>query len=123
MPLALYHWQIFRARARWWPTAVLAIALTMGTMNVYAGSAANGRCGRSPAPVRACSGPAGITRTGDLVRATSAGSLGVYVLSPGAATRMLNGTLRVAAFVALASLGFRRGRARPERCRRRHPPG
>jgi amino acid efflux transporter len=141
-------------------TAVLAVALTMGTMNVYTGSSAKlaaalaaeralpawlaGDAHRSIprrplfalAATSACllgALAARITDTGGLVRATSACFLAVYVLSLGAATRILSGALRAAAFVALAlvcvvvvfsstflvapgvaalaSLGFRRGSA------------
>jgi amino acid efflux transporter len=110
-------------------TAVLAVALTMGTMNVYIGSSARlaaalaaegalpgwlaGDAGRSiprrPLVVLAVTGlvllaalAAGIGGTEDLIRATSACFVAVYVLALAAAARMLAGRLRLAAVAALA---------------------
>jgi amino acid efflux transporter len=110
-------------------TAVLAVALTMGTMNVYTGSAAKlaaalaaegalpawfaGDADRSiprrPLLALALSGgcllaalAAGISSTSDLVRATSACFVVVYVLALASAARMLTGGLRAAAVSALA---------------------
>lgn len=110
-------------------TAVLAVALTMGTMNVYVGSSAKlvaalatqgalpawlaGDADRSiprrPLVALAVTGPvllaalaAGIGGTDDLIRATSACFVAVYVLALAAAARMLVGRLRVAAVAALA---------------------
>jgi amino acid efflux transporter len=110
-------------------TAVLAVALTMGTMNVYTASSAKLAAAlateralpawfaggahvsipRRPLFVLAGTSScllgalaAGITSTGGLVRATSACFLAVYLLSLGAATRILSGKLRAAAFAALA---------------------
>jgi amino acid efflux transporter len=110
-------------------TAVLAVALTMGTMNVYIGSSAKlaaalaaegalpawlaGDADRSiprrPLVVLAVTGlvllaalAAGIGGTDDLIRATSACFVAVYVLALAAAARMLVGRLRVAAVAALA---------------------
>jgi amino acid efflux transporter len=110
-------------------TAVLAVALTMGTMNVYVGSSAKlaaalategalpawlaGDADRSiprrPLVVLAVTGlvllaalAAGIGGTDDLIRATSACFVAVYVLALAAAARMLVGRLRVAAVAALA---------------------
>ena len=110
-------------------TAVLAVALTMGTMNVYVGSSAKlaaalaaegalpawlaGDADRSiprrPLVVLAVTGvvllaalAAGIGGTDDLIRATSACFVAVYVLALAAAARILAGRLRVAAVAALA---------------------
>jgi amino acid efflux transporter len=110
-------------------TAVLAVALTMGTMNVYTGSAAKlaaalaadralplwlaGDDGRSaprrPLLALALTGSclllalaAGISSTGDLIRATSACFIAVYVLALASAVRMLAGPLRGGAVAALA---------------------
>ncbi len=110
-------------------TAVLAVALTMGTMNVYTGSTAKlaaalaaeralpawlgGDAHRSiprrPLLALAVTGSCllvalavGISSTADLVRATSACFIAVYVLALASAARMLAGRLRVAAVVALA---------------------
>ena len=110
-------------------TAVLAVALTMGTMNVYLGgfsklaaSLANegalprwlgGDAYRSvprrPLAVIAAVGVAilvallaGVSNTDDLVRATSACFIAVYVLAVYSATRILDGRLRALAWVTLA---------------------
>ena len=109
-------------------TAVLAVALTMGTMNVYTGASAKlaaalaaeralpawlaGDADRSlprrPLVVLAVSGSvllvalgAGLSDAGDLVSATSACFIAVYVLALAAAVRILEGRLRVAALIAL----------------------
>jgi amino acid efflux transporter len=111
-------------------TAVLAVALTMGTMNVYVGGAAKlaaalAHDGALPRFIGA--GPrersiprrplvaigivgsvilvalvAGVGSTDDLVRATSACFVAVYVLALGSAVRILDGGGRVAAAIALA---------------------
>jgi amino acid efflux transporter len=110
-------------------TAVLAVALTMGTMNVYTGAAAKlaaalateralptwfaGDAHRSiprrpllafgaTALVLLAALAAGISSTGALIRATSACFILVYVFALAAAVRMLPGRLRAAALVALA---------------------
>jgi amino acid efflux transporter len=110
-------------------TAVLAVALTMGTMNVYMGGAAKlaaalahegalprwlaGDATRSiprrPLLVLALVGTvvllalgAGFSSAADLVRATSACFVAVYLLSLTSAVRMLAGRIRVAAVVSLA---------------------
>jgi amino acid efflux transporter len=110
-------------------TAVLALALTMGTMNVYTASAAKlaaalgaeralpawlgaGRprsIPRRPLVPLAITGTllllalaAGAASSADLVRATSACFIVVYVLALAAAARILTGRLRAAALVALA---------------------
>jgi amino acid efflux transporter len=110
-------------------TAVLAVALTMGTMNVYTGASAKlaaalaseralpswlaGDAHRSiprrPLLVLAATGAcfllllaAGISSTADLIRATSACFIAVYVLALASAARMLTGHLRAAALIALA---------------------
>jgi amino acid efflux transporter len=110
-------------------TAVLAVALTMGTMNVYIGSAAKlaaslaqeralpawfgGDAFRSvprrPLLVLGLAGTAqlvalasGVASPATLVRATSACFVVVYVLALASAVRILAGPLRVAAAVALA---------------------
>jgi amino acid efflux transporter len=110
-------------------TAVLAVALTMGTMNVYTGASAKlaaalaaeralpswlaGDAQRSiprrPLVVLAATGAcfllllaAGVSSTADLIRATSACFIAVYVLALASAARMLTGQLRAAALVALA---------------------
>jgi amino acid efflux transporter len=107
---------------------VLAVALTMGTMNVYYGGAAKlaaalaeegalprwlaGDAYRSvprrPLIVIAAISVviiaglvAGISSTEDLVRATSACFIAVYVLAIGSAIRILHGRIRIAAFLAL----------------------
>jgi amino acid efflux transporter len=113
-------------------TAVLAVALTMGTMNVYTGASAKlaaalaaeralpawfaGDAQRSipRRPLLALSAGAlvlllalagGFSSTGSLIRATSACFIAVYVLALGAAVRLLEGPLRAAAVVALALVG------------------
>jgi amino acid efflux transporter len=110
-------------------TAVLAVALTMGTMNVYVGgtsklmaSLANegalpARLGgdsfrsvpRRPLLVIALVGLpmfagllAGLTTTDALVRATSACFVAVYVLALASAARILDGRVRGLAVVTLA---------------------
>jgi amino acid efflux transporter len=112
-------------------TAVLAVALTMGTMNVYTGAAAKlaaalaaeralpvwlaGDAHRSiprrpllalgaTAAVLLAGLAAGISSTSDLIRATSACFIVVYVFALASAVRMLRGRLRVAAIVALAPI-------------------
>ena len=109
-------------------TAVLAVALTMGTMNVYLGGAAKlaaslaqdgalprwlaGDAHRSvprrPLAVIAAitlavlaALVAGVSSTEVLVRATSACFIAVYVLAIGSAIRILHGRIRLAAFSAL----------------------
>ena len=109
-------------------TAVLAVALTMGTMNVYMGGSARlaaalardralpawfaGDADRSvprrPLLALAVLGTVllvglavGISSTADLIRATSACFIAVYVLSLASAVRILRGRLRVAAAFAL----------------------
>jgi amino acid efflux transporter len=109
-------------------TAVLAVALTMGTMNVYLGASAKlgaslgaegalprwfaGDAGRSvPRRPLAVIAPvvivvlvglaAGIGSTDDLVRATSALFIAVYVLALVSAARILEGRVRMAAVVSL----------------------
>jgi amino acid efflux transporter len=110
-------------------TAVLAVALTMGTMNVYMGGSAKLAAAlaaegslplwlardshrsvpRRPLAVIAVVGAAllgglvaGISSTDDLVRATSACFIAVYVLAILSATRFLSGRVRLAAVAALA---------------------
>ncbi len=110
-------------------TAVLAVALTMGTMNVYIGGTAKlaaslahegalprwigGGAPRSvprrPLALIALLGAAllialiaGFSGTDDLVRATSACFVAVYVLALGSAVRILDGGARTAAVAALA---------------------
>jgi amino acid efflux transporter len=110
-------------------TAVLAVALTMGTMNVYTGASAKlaaalaseralpawfaGDAHRSipRRPLLALGGSAvvllsalaaGFSSTSDLIRATSACFIVVYVFALAAAVRLLAGQLRVAAVGALA---------------------
>jgi amino acid efflux transporter len=109
-------------------TAVLAVALTMGTMNVYLGAAAKlaaslaakgalpqwfaGDAERSvPRRPLAVIGPvvlivlaglaAGVGSTEDLIRATSALFIAVYILALTSATRILEGRVRAAAVVSL----------------------
>lgn len=109
-------------------TAVLAVLLTMGTMNVYIGGSAKltaalaqdgvlpawlGAGGDRSIPLRplACLALAGAALLGllaadvvsaeGLVRATSACFVSVYVLSLGSATRILEGRARAIAAVAL----------------------
>jgi amino acid efflux transporter len=110
-------------------TAVLAVALTMGTMNVYMGGSAKlaatlaheralprwlgGDAHRSiprrPLLVLAVVGPllllalgAGVSSAADLVRATSACFVAVYLLSLASAVRILHGRILLAAMVSLA---------------------
>jgi amino acid efflux transporter len=105
-------------------TAVLAVALTMGTMNVYIGGCAKlmaalalegslpralaGDARRSvprrPLVLLACTGIvflvgllAGIASTSDFIRATSACFIAVYALALLSAARILDGSVRVAA--------------------------
>jgi amino acid efflux transporter len=109
-------------------TAVLAVALTMGTMNVYTGSAA--KLGASLAQAGALPGwlggdversvprrplavlfganlallgalAGGALSTSAFIRATSACFILVYVLALGSALRFSTGAVRVAAAVAL----------------------
>ena len=109
-------------------TAFLAVALTMGTMNVYMGGsakliaalAARGELPRwlgagavrsiplRPLALMAVSGAAllaglvaGIGSTSDLVRATSALFIAVYVLAVVSGVRILSGRARAAASSAL----------------------
>lgn len=109
--------------------AVLAVALTMGTMNVYAAGSARlaavladegvlpawlGGGARRSVPRRPLLAlgvfgglllialAAGTTSAADLVRATSACFVAVYVLVLVSATRILGGAMRVASGVALA---------------------
>jgi amino acid efflux transporter len=108
-------------------TAVLAIALTMGTMNVYLGGAAKltaalaegglpawlGRAAPRSLPGRpltviAAAGTAmlaaliaGLWSTDALIRSTSACFVAVYVLALASAVRILPGTARACAAVAL----------------------
>jgi amino acid efflux transporter len=111
-------------------TAVLAVALTMGTMNVYTSAAAKlaasmatdgalprwlaGDAERSvPRRPLAVIAPvvtvilaglaAGVGSTDDLVRATSALFIAVYVLALAAAVRILDGRVRTAAIVSLVA--------------------
>jgi amino acid efflux transporter len=110
-------------------TAVLAVALTMGTMNVYMGGSAKlmaslaqegalprwlaGDAYRSiprrPLALLAVAGVAflavllaGVSSTDDLIRATSACFIGVYVLALLSAVRILDGAVRVLAAATLA---------------------
>jgi amino acid efflux transporter len=110
-------------------TAVLAVALTMGTMNVYIGGAAKliaslaqegalprwlaadaaRSVPRRPLILLAISGAAflaaliaGVSNTDDLVRATSACFIGVYALALLSAARILDGATRIAAAVTFA---------------------
>jgi amino acid efflux transporter len=109
-------------------TAVLAVALTMGTMNVYIGGAAklagalasegalpawlgadaHRSVPRRPLVAIACVGAAllvalvaGLGSTTALVRATSACFVAVYVLALASAVRVLDGRMRSAAVIAL----------------------
>ncbi len=109
-------------------TAVLAVALTMGTMNVYVGGAAKlaaslsvagalprwlGADAQRSVPRRpllpiavVCSSLivallAGASSTDDLIRATSACFIAVYLLSVGSAVRILGGRVRAAAIFTL----------------------
>ncbi len=110
-------------------TAVLAVALTMGTMNVYLGVSAKlaaslatagelprwlGVDARLSVPRRPLALiavvaivifgglVAGIGTTEDLVRATSALFISVYVLALASAVKILGGPVRLAAMAALA---------------------
>jgi amino acid efflux transporter len=110
-------------------TAVLAVALTMGTMNVYLAGAAKltaslaaegalpiwlaGGSERSipRRPLLVCAPAviavivvvlAGVGTTSELIRATSACFIAVYVLALLSAVRILDGSVRVAAAVSLA---------------------
>jgi amino acid efflux transporter len=110
-------------------TAVLAVALTMGTMNVYLGGAAKLAASLSlegalprwlgvdthrsvpRRPLLAISVVcvsliaallAGASSTDDLVRATSACFIAVYLLSVGSAAKILDGRVRIAATFTLA---------------------
>jgi amino acid efflux transporter len=112
-------------------TAVLAVALTMGTMNVYIGGASKlaaslaeegalpgwfgGDAWRSipRRPLLAfATGElvfmtaliAGVGSTGALVRATSACFIGVYVLAQGSALRILTGRVRIVAAIAVGTV-------------------
>ncbi len=114
-------------------TAVLAVALTMGTMNVYmSGSAkliaalaqeralppwlagdAYRSVPRRPLILLAVVGAlllgalvAGFSSTDDLVRATSACFIAVYALALLSATRILTGAVRAAAAVTLVLVGI-----------------
>ena len=109
-------------------TAVVAVALTAGTMNVYVAAGAKlagalavqaslprwlaGERGRTipraPLALLTLTGAAllialktGITTPAQLVRATSACFVAVYFLALAAATRLLRGPLRVAAATAV----------------------
>jgi amino acid efflux transporter len=109
-------------------TAVLAVALTMGTMNVYLGGAAKLAAAMAadgvlprwlaagasrtvplrPLAVIAAAGATllaglvgGVSSTEDLVRATSALFIAVYVLAIVSAVRILDGRARAAAMSAL----------------------
>src|SRR5262249_51418820 len=113
-------------------TAVLAVALTMGTMNVYMGGSAKlaetlAAAGalprwfargaprsvpRRPLLAIAVGGTAmlaallaGVWSTDSLVRSTSACFVAVYVLALCSAVRILDGAVRLAAAVALALTG------------------
>jgi amino acid efflux transporter len=110
-------------------TTVLAVALTMGTMNVYIGGAsklaaalaaqgalprwlagdAERSVPRRPLIVIAAFGICllvamlcGFSSTGGLIRATSACFVAVYVAATASAVRILRGLARAAAIVALA---------------------
>jgi amino acid efflux transporter len=112
-------------------TAVLAVALTMGTMNVYIGGSAKlasslaleGALPRWLARDAHLSVPrrplalfslaelvimtglvAGIGNTSDLVRATSACFIAVYLLALGSAFRILSGRARVIAGIAVTTI-------------------
>jgi amino acid efflux transporter len=114
-------------------TAVLAVALTMGTMNVYISgtaklAAALGLEGALPRwlagdahlsvprrPLAAISVVvvvilvglvAGVGSTSDLVRATSACFIAVYLLALGSAFRILTGRIRVVAAIAVATIAL-----------------
>ena len=97
-------------------TAVLAVVLTMGTMNVYLGGGARlaGSLigGATPRRALASFGVLGgivlaalaveALQADDLVRATSACFVSVYLLALSAGVRILDGRLRAFAAVALA---------------------
>jgi amino acid efflux transporter len=110
-------------------TAVLAVALTMGTMNVYVAGAAKltaslaaegalppwlagGRYRSIPRRPLLVFAPAvtavivvvlaGVGTTSELIRATSACFIAVYVLALLSAVRILDGPVRIAAAVSLA---------------------
>jgi amino acid efflux transporter len=110
-------------------TAVLAVALTMGTMNVYVAGAAKltaslaaegalppwlagGRYRSIPRRPLLVFAPAvtavivvvlaGVGTTSELIRATSACFIAVYVLALLSAVRILDGLVRIAAAVSLA---------------------
>ena len=110
-------------------TTVLAVALTMGTMNVYIGGAsklaaalaeqgalprwlagdARRSVPRRPLIVIGAVGVVllvalllGVSSTSDLIRATSACFVAVYVAATASAVRILRGSERAAAIVALA---------------------
>ncbi len=92
-------------------TAVLAVALTTGTMNVYVGGAARLTGLPSPRSLAAIGAPgfvvlailaAGALTADDIVRATSACFISVYLLSLAAGVRILPGRLRSVALAALA---------------------
>jgi amino acid efflux transporter len=112
-------------------TAVLAVTLTMGTMNVYTGSVAKlaaqlARDGTLPAwlgrdaqrsiprrPLLAllvlaamflAALAAGVSGTSDLIRASAACFIAVYVFSLASALRLLGGLLRAAAAVSLLAI-------------------
>ncbi len=112
-------------------TAVLAVTLTMGTMNVYTSSVAKlaaalaregtlpawlgGDAGRSIprrplvalfvlAAVFLAALGAGLSGTDDLIRASAACFIAVYAFSLAAALRLLAGPLRAAAAVSLVSI-------------------
>jgi amino acid efflux transporter len=112
-------------------TAVLAVTLTMGTMNVYTGSVAKlaavlagsgtlpawlgGDAERSIprrpllalfalAAVFLAALAAGISGTSDLIRASAACFIAVYLFSLASAWRLLEGWLRLAAAVSLLSI-------------------
>jgi amino acid efflux transporter len=116
-------------RAGRYVTAVVAVALTMGTMNVYMGGGAKlaaalaeagaaplwlGRVGARGVPLRplALFAATGILILGalaggfltitDLIRATSSLFVGVYILSIAAAIRILRGRDRLTALAAVA---------------------
>jgi len=125
-------------------SAKLAASLaTEGALPAWLAGGAHRSVPRRPLLVLALSGScllvalaAGISSTADLIRATSACFIAVYVLSLAAAVSLLTGRLRAAAVVALAlvcvvavfsstyllvpavaalgSLGFRRAAARTD---------
>src|SRR4051794_24671034 len=112
-------------------TAVLAVALTMGTMNVYTGGMAKLAAAlategalprwlgadvhrsvpRRPLFVIAAAGMAllaglvaGFSSTSDLIRATSACFIAVYLLAVLSAVRILDGRVRAVAVFTLATV-------------------